>query len=98
MGGLLKWIAGAIRDWLNGYLDPEWKQKQADLGLAVKSQVEQHAETVKENAAIDARVEQRDAEIAADEKLATESEARRVTESERIEKADDLKDLWFPKE
>lgn len=94
---ILRWLATALRDWLNGYIDPGWKLKQDKLQRDAAAFQRQHAETEKVNAEIDKRVAVNDAAIVVDEAKAVESETRRVVESERIEHADNLKELWFPK-
>src|SRR6185295_11405483 len=96
MGTILRWIAAALRDWLNSYINPNWKAEQEQLQKDAAAHQRAHAETEKQNAELEKHVDQRDKEIAQNEKLAEESEQRRVDESKRVDGTTTLKDLWFP--
>lgn len=96
MGAIIRWILIAIRDFLNGQIDAEWKAKQEQLQQDAAAHQRQHAQTEAENQVIEERVEQRETEIVANEVKELEIETKRVAENERIEKTTSLKDLWFP--
>lgn len=72
LGTILRWFATAVRDWLNGYIDADWKVKQESLQRDAAALQRQHAETEKINtekeqqvAAREKVIEQRDQEIEA---------------------------------
>jgi hypothetical protein len=84
LGAIFRWILTAIRDWLNGQIDPQWRAKQEQLQQDAAAH-QRKEKVVKE-------------EIAEAEKHEAATEAERVKENERIDAADNLKDVWgFPK-
>lgn len=96
MGAIIRWILVAIRDFLNGKIDAEWKAKQEQIQQDAAAHQRQHDQTEAEIQVIEERVVQRETEIAANEVKELEIETERVVENERIEKTTSLKDLWFP--
>lgn len=79
-----KWLATAARDWLNGYLNPNWKADQEQLQQDAAAH-QRKEKVVKE-------------EIAEVDKHEAATEAERVKENTRVDEATDLKNLWFPKQ
>lgn len=86
MGTLLKWLATVLRDWLNGYINPNWKADQEQLQKDAAAHQRREAEVKTETAVIDEGIKKREVEAA---KL----EQERLKEKERIEKAESIEDV-----
>lgn len=82
MSVFLKWLATALRDWLNGYISPTWKADQEKLQQDAAAHQRQHKQTGVENAAIEQGVVESERQIAKDQaeviKRQQEQEERRA--------------------
>lgn len=83
METILKWIATTIRNWLNGYIDSEWKAKQEELQRDAAAFQRQRQIVKAETVEID--------------KHEAVTEQNRVIENERIDKAESIEDVLFGK-
>jgi len=83
MSVIWKFLMALLRDFANGQIDPDWKAKQE--------------QQQRDAAAFQRQAQVTKAEITEIDKHEAVTEQNRVTENERIDKADSLKDLWFPK-